>query len=433
LSVFAVFPAAVIGFYLVWIGVHGIITGGPAMRPWTYAQRLLTEPRVLIDYLQLLWLPRPFSSGLFNDQYLASTSLWRPITTLPAIVALLALIGAAWRLRLRYPAIALAVLLYFAGQLLESTSIPLELYFEHRNYLPALFMFWPLGLWLADLRTLSTFKRVIMIVLPISLALMTHVRAEVWGNVREQAMIWARVNPESPRAQANAAQIEIQNGQPQSAIPRLEKMLSAQPNQMQLAFNLIGARCMMGGVGASDLSAARQAISTAVNTGTLLEHWFDNMIPVASSGDCSGITLPTLLDLIDSGLHNPRLREAGQRQDLIYLRGRIALAQHNPEAALADFIEALDFQITPDIALSAAASLGAAGYPTQGLRMLDHYHEVQKNALPAGMGMPMLHAWVMAHQNYWSNELAHLRSQLRADASKHETNTAPPINLHVIH
>src|SRR6185437_6148071 len=155
LLIFAVIPALAIAAYLAWVGVTGIISGGPALRPWTYAQRLLTEPRVLVDYLQLLWLPRPFSSGLFNDQYVASTSLLHPADTLPAIIGVLALLGSAWWIRRRHSVLALAVLFYFAGQLLESTSIPLELYFEHRNYVPALLMFWPLGLWLADTRSLK--------------------------------------------------------------------------------------------------------------------------------------------------------------------------------------------------------------------------------------------------------------------------------------
>lgn len=418
-------PVSAICTYLVWIGVHGILVGGNAGgRPWTYAQRLLTEPRVLMDYLSLLWLPRPFSSGLFNDQYAASTSLLRPASTLPAILAALALIGGAWRLRRRNPALALAVLFYFAGQLLESTSIPLELYFEHRNYVPALLMFWPLGLWLADTRTQPVLKRGLMIVLPLGLALMTHARAEVWGNVHTQALLWAQMNPDSARAQTNAAQIEMQAGRPQDAIRRLEKLLVTQPDQTQLAFNLIGARCLSGGVDHEDIAAARQAMQGSANTGTLFAHWFDRTLPVAMSGSCPGLTPAVLLDLINTGLSNPKLAAAGPQQDLTYLRGRIALAQHQPDAAHADFIRALDLQVRPGMALEAAATLGAAGYPTQGLHLLDHYQHVQDKAMPPGIGMPMLHAWVLSHQNYWPHELAHLRQQLTIDAEAGNINTA---------
>jgi len=427
LSIFGVVPAAAILAYLFWVGLSGMLTGGPVgIRSWSIGQRLITEPRVLLDYLQLLWLPRPFSSGLFNDQYAASTSLLHPVTTLLALLGVLALTSGAWTLRKRYPALALAVLFYFTGQLLESTSIPLELYFEHRNYVPALLMFWPLGLWLADTRTQPMLKRGLMIILPLGLALMTHSRAEVWGNVHTQALLWAQINPDSTRAQTNAAQIEMQAGHPQDAIRRLEKLLVTQPDQTQLAFNLIGARCLTGGVDHADIAAARKAMQGSANTGTLFAHWFDRTLPVAMSGDCPGLTPAVLLDLINTGLSNPKLAAAGPQQDLIYLRGRIALAQHQPDAAGTDFIRALDLQVRPGMALEAAATLGAAGYPTQGLHLLDHYQQVQDKAMPPGIGMPMLHAWVLARQDYWLHELVHLRQQLTLDAKAGNTNTGQP-------
>jgi hypothetical protein len=131
-----------------------------------------------------------------------------------------------------------------------------------------------------------------------------------------------------------------------------------------------------------------------------------------------------LLNFIDTGLKNPKLAAAGPQQDLTYMRGRIALAQHQQDAALADFTRALDLQVRPDMALQAAATLGAAGYPTQGLRLLDHYRQIQKNAMPPGIGMPMLHEWVLVRENYWPHELAHLQLQLSLDAKAGSTNTA---------
>lgn len=424
LGFLVVVPALAICSYLVWVGWHGIDTGNATFRSWTYAQRLLTEPRVLMDYLRLLWLPRPFSTGLFNDQYAVSTSLLHPANTLPAIMAITALIGVAWHLRGKRPALALGVLFYFAGQLIESTSIPLELYYEHRNYVPALLMFWPLGLWLADTRALRMLKLGLMIILPLGLALMTRASAQVWGNVQSQALIWAQINPDSARAQTNAAQIEMQEGRPQQAVERLEKLLAAQPEQMQLAFNLIGARCLTGGVSPNDIAKARMTMRVTSNTGALFANWFDRTLPVALSGGCPGLGPQDMLNLINAGLQNSRLAAAGPRQDFIYLRGRIALAQHRPDAALADFQKALDLEVRPGMALEAAATLGAAGYPVQGLRLLDHYQQVQDRAIRPGIGMPMLHEWVLARQDYWPHELARLRQLLTLDANTGNTNTA---------
>jgi hypothetical protein len=255
---------------------------------------------------------------------------------------------------------------------------------------------------------------------------MTHVRAEVWGNVRQQALIWAQINPRSPRAQTNAAQIEIQSGHPRQAIVRLQNLLDAQPDQVQLAFNLVGARCAIGGIAPADLVAARTAMRTTRNVGALLAHWFDRTLPVAISGSCSGLTPTGLRSLIDAGLQNPELSAAGPRQDLTYLRGRIALAQHQPVAALNDFKQALDLQVRPGLALEGAATLGRVGYANQGLQLLDHYETVRNSAMSPGFGMPMIHAWVLARQDYWPHELTTLRQQLSLDATAASTNTAPP-------
>lgn len=425
LLIFGIVPAAAILGYLLWTGLHGVFVGGPVgTRPWSVGQRLLTEPTVLLDYLQLLWLPRPFSSGLFNEQYIASTSWLQPATTLPAMLAVFGLIGMAWWQRRRHPAPALAILFYFAGQLLESTSISLELYFEHRNYLPALLMFWPLGLWLADARKLRLLKYALMLVLPLGLAWMTHARAELWGNVHSQALLWARINPDSARAQTNAAQIEMQTGQPQAAVRRLEMMVASQPSQVQLAFNLIGARCMTGGITSADLAAAQVAMQGTPNTGTLFANWFERVLPVAMSGDCPGLTAQGLQELIETGLKNPKLSAAGPQQDLTYLRGKIALAQGQPDRALADFTRALDLQVRPGMALEAAATLGRTGYPSQGLLLLDHYEAVKGNTMKPGFGMPWLHAWVLERQHYWPHELDHLRHQLTLDVAAGSENTS---------
>lgn len=425
LLAFGVVPSAAILGYLFWTGVNGILVGGPiGFRPWSIGQRLLTEPRVLLDYLQLLWLPRPFSSGLFNDQYVPSTSWLQPATTLPAMLVVFGLIGLAWWQHHRHPALALTILFYFAGQLLESTSIPLELYFEHRNYLPALLMFWPLGLWLADTRKLRLFKHALILTLPLGLAWMTHARAELWGNVHSQALLWARINPDSARAQANAAQIEMQAGQPQAAIRRLENLIARQPTQVQLAFNLIGARCMTGGITPTDLAAAQAAMRGTLNTGTLFANWFERMLPVAASGGCPGLTTQNLQELINTGLENPKLSAAGPQQDLTYMRGRIALAQGKPDMALTDFTRALDLQVRPGLALEAAADLGRTGYPSHGLHLLDHYERVHEKAMKPGFGMPWLHAWVLERQHYWQHELDHLRHQLTLDAEAGSGNTS---------
>jgi tetratricopeptide (TPR) repeat protein len=257
---------------------------------------------------------------------------------------------------------------------------------------------------------------------------MTHARAEVWGNVHTQALVWAQINPGSPRAQANAAQILTQSGQPQEAARRLQALLKSKPGESQLAFNLIGAHCQTGGITPDDVAAARTAMQGSANTGSLFAHWFERTLPVAMTGRCPGLTPDVLWELIDTGLKNPRMAGAGRQQDLIYLRGTIALARHQPDAALADFTRALDLQVRPALALKGAAALGEAGYPSQGLHLLDHYEQVRAQTMPPRAGMGTVHEWVLTRQRYWPNEVAHLRHRLRLDARAATVNTGRSIH-----
>ncbi|MFZ0870909.1 MAG: tetratricopeptide repeat protein, partial [Rhodanobacter sp.] len=436
-------PAAIIVGYLLWQGWHGLTHGLGPLRPWTLGQRLITEPRILLDYLRLLWLPQPFTAGLFNDQIQASTSLWAPATTLPALLGITGLLGVAWSLRRKLPAVALAILFFFAGQLMESSTIALELYYEHRNYVPAMLMFWPLALWLcgvpqADgmratdhgqpylssplhlIASLFALKPLMAILLLIGLGWMTHANAALWGNTRDQAQMWARLNPESPRAQISAAQEDISNGQPRLAIARLLPILQRQPDQVQIALNLLGARCVMGGVSDDDIDRSETALGTTRDPGGQLVNWSERAIGIAISGRCRGFNLAMLQNLLDRGMTNPYF-SAGRRQDILHIRGNIALAQRHGDEALQDFNAALDKDIRVGAAMDQAAELGAAGYPQLGLLHLAHYDSVRATEVAPGIGMPRVHAWVLQRQQYWPKELARLRATLNEDALRQTT------------
>jgi tetratricopeptide (TPR) repeat protein len=463
-------PTTIVAGYLLEQGWSGFTRGISSVRPWTLGQRLLTEPRVLLDYLDLLWLPRPFTPGLFNDHIQASTSWWSPATTLPSILAVFGLIIGAWLLRRRWPAVAVAVLFYFVGQSLESSTVALELYFEHRNYLPAMLMFWPLALWLCDVHSpklsyssrhscASTsparFERVWRLWAPTSagatailhdspqgktqlasepaskaklalavlilcgLVLMTHARASLWGNSHDQALLWARLNPESPRAQANAAQVEMTAGHSERAIQRLLPALTNAPDQVQLAINLYSAQCMLGHEDETTLAASRHALRTTRDPGTLLVSWFDRMMTQVAQPPCPQLNYATLHGLLQAALANPHLTSnPGRRQDIHYLLGHLALLQGDANAALAEFNQALDSQVRIAAALKQAAMLGASGHPQQGLAHLDHLAAEPEQSYQPGFGMPRIHAWVLERQHYWPKELAHLRATLRNDASQ---------------
>lgn len=119
-------------------------------RPYTYSQRLLTESRVVFFYLSLLFYPIPARLSIDHDIVL-STSLFSPWTTSVSIAAILLLVILSFQQIRKHPLISFAILFFLLNQIVESTVLPLELIFEHRNYLPSLFLFLPVAAGLSSL------------------------------------------------------------------------------------------------------------------------------------------------------------------------------------------------------------------------------------------------------------------------------------------
>ncbi|MBU1057807.1 MAG: hypothetical protein KJ804_05745 [Proteobacteria bacterium] len=109
-------------------------------RTFTMEERLLTEPRIIVQYLRLLLLP--VNTYLTHESdIIASTGLFSPVTTGFSMLLLTLLLFFSLWAKTRYKLLSFAILFFFINHLVESSFIALELYFEHRNYLPSMFLF----------------------------------------------------------------------------------------------------------------------------------------------------------------------------------------------------------------------------------------------------------------------------------------------------
>lgn len=207
-----------------------------AIRNFTSWERLLTQGPIICDYLEKLLLPRISGSTLFYENYPVSRSLLNPISTLPAWLLITALLVLAWRLRNKRKLIAFGIFFYFCGHLMESTLIPLELYFEHRNYLPQF------GLWLAlaglinELRQprLIKFVAVAAIVLLGLLSLMTRSNSSLWGNTDLQIAMWYKENTGSQRATQSYINLLLQRNDLKKVNEVFVDSLRQMPNNLGL-------------------------------------------------------------------------------------------------------------------------------------------------------------------------------------------------------
>jgi tetratricopeptide (TPR) repeat protein len=125
---------------------------GYEKRTFTLGERLMTEPRIIIYYLSQIFYPIASRFSLVHDIKI-STSFFKPWTTIPAILAVIFLLGTGFLQAVKRPIVALAIFFFFMNHMIESTIIPLELIFEHRNYLPSFFLFFPVAtglIWIID-------------------------------------------------------------------------------------------------------------------------------------------------------------------------------------------------------------------------------------------------------------------------------------------
>ncbi|MHB8809245.1 MAG: tetratricopeptide repeat protein [Desulfobulbaceae bacterium] len=122
-------------------------------RPFTPGERMLTELRVVLWYLGLLFFPHPGRLNLDHD-IVVSQSLLSPPATLLSLAAILLLLALAVVLARRQRLLSFALFWYFGNLLIESSFLNLELIFEHRTYLPSIFVIIALvALWLQQVRT----------------------------------------------------------------------------------------------------------------------------------------------------------------------------------------------------------------------------------------------------------------------------------------
>lgn len=245
LWLFVVAPTLVIVLYLGEKVVRGDFFDVVMPRDFSMYERLLTQPRVLFDYLQNWYFPKLYTSGVFQDHFVKSSSLLNPVTTLATALLHVATIVIAFAKRREWPVIALAVLFFYASHLLESTVINLELYFEHRNYLAAAFLFLPIVVALYD-RLSGVLFAVVSLAGLLLLTGFTHYSATIWADYPAMVEAAARKAPTSARAQAQYAVNLYNAGRYDESLAVANRAIENNPDSAFLILTRSSIQCELG-------------------------------------------------------------------------------------------------------------------------------------------------------------------------------------------
>ncbi len=204
-------------------------------RPFTLEERLLTEARIVWDYVGQSFRPQVARMGLYHDDVIVSRTLFEPLSTLYAVLgwALLLLVcgvllrwrGGRW--------LVFGIAWFLLGHSVESTVMPLELYFEHRNYFPAIGLMLTVGgLFAIIVKKWPEPKAPLLVSLALCalvLSAQTSSQAQIWSSRSLLLLSHLNAHPNSTRANIDMASEMARVGEIEAAheYSRLANVASA--------------------------------------------------------------------------------------------------------------------------------------------------------------------------------------------------------------
>ncbi len=209
-------PVAVFLGYLSWPIVKNLIfyldqhRWLPTGRTFNLPERLLTQQRIVGDYLAAWFIPRVQTAGVFWDGYSKSTSLLTPLSTLLWFLGHLIAMSTAWLFRKRFPLLLFVVFWFYGGLLLESSTVMLELKFEHRAYWPNIALALLVSMALVYAGGSNRLKLGVASTIIVILSVMLSARSALWGHPEQAFPVWIKENPGSVRA-IESAMLEFQD------------------------------------------------------------------------------------------------------------------------------------------------------------------------------------------------------------------------------
>lgn len=341
-------------------------------RDFTLGERLLTQPRVLWDYMRIILLPRVGGQGLYHDDFPASTGLFEPPSTSIAMLTLFAVAVVAFQARRRFPVLSFATLWFLAGHLMESSFIGLELYFEHRNYLPMAGPLFGLAWLVFHLRRYRAFG---FAVLACWLALcigLTAFSAPIWGDQGKLALVWLRENPGSVRAIQLAGAWLHDVGDYEQASKVFRAGIARRPGNKELEFQRVLLECLNVGVEPRQWDALVEVARSSNNARVIPE--VISAFRIQTDGPACRGTLrrEQVRRLAEALMQSPAIaREPIVLGFLHYELARLAEQERDLDAVMRHLDQSNRFRPDPMIPREQAIHLLTAGLPEEALEYLD--------------------------------------------------------------
>lgn len=370
--VLAILPSILTVLYLGKYALEALGTSSSGFRDFTVADRLLTQPNLLFDYLKNLILPRASSVTPFTDSVIPARGLFSPPATAVSIVSWIALIAFSIHYRKSFPYILFGIAFFLTGHIIESSAINLELYFAHRNYVPAFGAYFALVFLIYH--ALAT-HQVLLKAAAISYLLIFYIilaqTAINWQDVETTAQRWLTRNPKSVRAAQFVANRFFSHGETDGALNVLKNSAEQNPNNAML---LLQSKLICTGTElefAADFDELLNKLGqTSFDRGVGAE-----LARIAKTGVtnyCKHLTLSDINAAANELLKNPKYAVSSVVKSQLLIAKGYSYAERGmllPGAAF--FIQAYQEEPNLDILFTAASLLSNAGKSNEAMQLIE--------------------------------------------------------------
>jgi len=209
-----------------------------AGRDFTLLERVLTQPRIVVFYISLLFCPLPSRLNLLHF-FTTSHALTAPLTTLFSLLVIFSLLGFAIYIAKKQRLISFFILWFFINLIIESSVIGLEMVFEHRLYLP-MFGFAALSAYFlfGVLSKQQSGAIAVSVIVILSFAAATYARNSAWQDETTLLSDIISKNPQSHRAHNNLGVVLNRQGRTKEAMDHYYQALRIKPYHTDAHYNL---------------------------------------------------------------------------------------------------------------------------------------------------------------------------------------------------
>lgn len=302
------------------------------------SQRLLTEIKVLVFYLQLILLPRTSKMSLYHDDFPLVTQLDLGLMASAGLLGIL--ISLMVYCRRKAPLLSFGIAWFFISHAIESTVIPLELVFEHRNYLASfgvLLIPCAYAIFYLSKITHTALQRgawaSMGMILGLCLMLTldrSHHFASINNFLKEEALF----HPNSPRMLIETANQLLLAHQPDQALQTLDRAQGLQPNNAGIALHQLLIYCSAQNVPPEVYKHAQAVLETSAITPYVILV-FDQIVKNMMDDHCNAVDKDQLLSLLAIAKKNDYLWYKPRYKAVLYhLEAGLLLLKHQVNDSL---------------------------------------------------------------------------------------------------